>query len=419
MFLLRHIRFLKAVLIHSLSAFGGPQGHLGMMIKTFVEKRKDLSHQELLDINAFCQLMPGATSTQTLSLIGYKVGGPKLALLTLLIWLIPAVTLMSIFSFIISSNHTNFKSSLFVFIQPMAIGFLLFAATRSFRLIKTSTSTLTMILACLATFYLFKSPWIFPAILIFGAVISVIFEKKILDAIPWQKRKISWGILVAFAFVFIASGFMSETARKQQWKERTPYNLFENMYRFGSMVFGGADVLIPVMYEQFVVRPETDRIKEKNQNVIKINRDDFLTGAGIVRAIPGPAFSISAFVGGLAMSNRDSFYQILGCIIAAFAIFLPSSFLVLFFYPIWENLHRFKVLQQIMMGINSAVVGIMIASIIYLTKDTILPFIGKSAVSSILFFSVIFSTFSLLIFTKIPAPFIAIGCLLLGLLIGQ
>ena len=418
MFLLRHIRFLKAVLIHSLSAFGGPQGHLGMMIKTFVEKRKDLSHQELLDINAFCQIMPGATSTQTLTLIGYKRGGPKLALLTLLIWMIPAVTLMSVFSFIITSNQSNLKTSLFSFIQPMAIGFLVFAATRSFRLIKTRISTVIMTLACLATFFLFKSPWIFPGILIFGAVVSVIFETKIVDEIPWKKRKISWGILVAFAFVFITSGFISETARKQQWKERTPYNLFENMYRFGSMVFGGADVLIPIMYEQFVVRPETNRIKENNQNVIKINREDFLTGAGIVRAIPGPAFSISAFIGGLAMSNRDSFYQVLGCIIAAFAIFLPSSFLVLFFYPIWENLHRFKVLQQIMIGINSAVVGIMIASIVYLTKDTILPFIGEPAISSILFFSVLFSTFSLLIFTKIPAPLIAIGCLLLGLLLG-
>jgi len=46
--LLRHIPFLKAVFLHSISAFGGPQGHVGMVLKTFVEKRKDLSEAELI-----------------------------------------------------------------------------------------------------------------------------------------------------------------------------------------------------------------------------------------------------------------------------------------------------------------------------------------------------------------------------------
>src|SRR4030095_6681978 len=73
--LLRHIPFLKAVFLHSISAFGGPQGHLGMMMKTFVHRRRDITQEELMDYNAFCQLLPGASSTQTLTLIGYKRGG--------------------------------------------------------------------------------------------------------------------------------------------------------------------------------------------------------------------------------------------------------------------------------------------------------------------------------------------------------
>ncbi|MCE2756488.1 MAG: chromate transporter [Chitinophagaceae bacterium] len=96
MALIRHIPFLRAVFFHSISAFGGPQGHFGMMMKTFVEKRKDVTSTELMDINAFCQLMPGATSTQTLTLIGYKRGGIPLAVLTLLIWMLPAIVIMSI-----------------------------------------------------------------------------------------------------------------------------------------------------------------------------------------------------------------------------------------------------------------------------------------------------------------------------------
>src|ERR1022692_2991885 len=101
MAIFRHTKFLKAVFLHSITAFGGPQGHLGMMLKTFVARRKDLTEAELMDYNAFCQLLPGASSTQTLTLIGYKRGGVPLAVLTLIIWILPACIIMGVFSFFI------------------------------------------------------------------------------------------------------------------------------------------------------------------------------------------------------------------------------------------------------------------------------------------------------------------------------
>ena len=94
MILLRHIPFLKTVFLHSITAFGGPQGHFGMMIKTFVHRRHDVTKEELLEYNAFCQLLPGASSTQVLTLIGFKRGGVPLAVFTLLIWIFPACLLM-------------------------------------------------------------------------------------------------------------------------------------------------------------------------------------------------------------------------------------------------------------------------------------------------------------------------------------
>src|SRR6266496_2491518 len=99
--LLRHIPFLKAVFIHSITAFGGPQAHIGMMLKTFVHRRPYVTEQELMEYTAFCQLLPGASSTQTLTLIGYKRGGVILAIITLIIWILPACFLMSLFSFLV------------------------------------------------------------------------------------------------------------------------------------------------------------------------------------------------------------------------------------------------------------------------------------------------------------------------------
>ena len=125
---LRHLHFLKAVFLHSITAFGGPQAHLGMMMKTFVRQRPYVTEQELMEYNAFCQLLPGASSTQTLTLIGYKRGGIPLAVLTLLIWILPACTLMGALSFLLHYiDKATLKGDIFKFIAPMAAGFLLYA----------------------------------------------------------------------------------------------------------------------------------------------------------------------------------------------------------------------------------------------------------------------------------------------------
>ena len=99
--LLRHFSFLRAVFLHSLTAFGGPQAHIAMMLKTFVRQKPYITEQELMEYNAFCNLLPGASSTQTLTLIGYKRGGVPLAVLTLVVWILPACILMGALSFLL------------------------------------------------------------------------------------------------------------------------------------------------------------------------------------------------------------------------------------------------------------------------------------------------------------------------------
>src|SRR6266542_77945 len=117
--LLRHVPFLKAVFLHSITAFGGPQAHIGMMLKTFVNRRPYVTEQELMEYNAFCQLLPGASSTQTLTLIGYKRGGIPLAVLTLIIWILPACILMGALSFLLHYiDKRALQTDIFKFIPP-------------------------------------------------------------------------------------------------------------------------------------------------------------------------------------------------------------------------------------------------------------------------------------------------------------
>lgn len=418
MIMLRHIPFLKSVLLHSLTAFGGPQGHMGMMMKTFVQERRDLTEKELLEYNGFCQLLPGASSTQTLTLIGYKRGGVWLALLTLLVWILPACTLMTGLSFLLDYfAGLQKKTAVFQFIQPMAIGFIAYSAYRTFGISVHNTITrVIMVVATIATFLAFKTPWVFPVLILLAGIATNFSEKRIPQKeIP--HKKIRWGNILLFFLLFGFTGYLSETATTENWGNRKAINLFENNYRFGSLVFGGGDVLIPLMYEQYVTRPQTKRIQENKRDVLKIDREDFLTGSGIVRAIPGPVFSIAAFTGGKALSEEGDAMHLLGSLIGAIGIFLPSVLLVLFFFPVWQNLKRYAVIYRSLEGINAAVVGIMAGSTAYLMKDNIFVHIYEFQWAAVWDIGIIIGTFYLLRLNRIPAPFIVLGCLLLGALL--
>jgi chromate transporter len=265
-----------------------------------------------------------------------------------------------------------------------------------------------MLISTAATYYFFKLPLIFPLVIVLGGFATNLSKKRI-PQIERKPSKIKWWNFWLFGIIFIVAGIISEAARKENWPDRKPINLFENTYRMGSLVFGGGQVLMPIMYEQFSVRP--DVIKEKNPDVVQIDKEDMYTGMGIVRAVPGPVFSIAAFTGGMALKDMGPEMQLTGCFIGMIAIFLPSALLVLFFFPIWNNLKKYAAVYRSLEGINAAVVGIMIASTFFIMKD--ISLIEAKTISA-LNLGVILCTFLLLCYTKLPSPVIVAACLALG-----
>jgi len=408
--LLRHLPFLRAVFWHSVTAFGGPQAHVGMMLKTFVQKTPYVTEEELMEYNAFCQLLPGASSTQTLALIGYKRGGVLLASLTLLIWILPASLLMGALSFLLVGleDHPQ-QTAIFRFIPPMAAGFLGFAILRIFPLsIKNTITWVIMLVSFAATGLLFGRPWLVPLLIVAGGIATNFSIKRIPQGAD-KPKAVRWWNFWLFGIIFITAGLLSEAARTNNWAERKPINLFENTYRMGSFVFGGGQVLLPMMYEQWSVRPAA--VKDNNPNAIQIDQDKLYTGMGIVQAVPGPVFSFASFTGGLALKDMGPSMQLLGCLIGTIAIFLPSALLVLFFFPVWHNLKKYAVVYRSLEGINAAVVGIMIASTLYISRDISLT--DGNIISSINLL-VILATMLLLRFTKLLSALIVLFCLALG-----
>jgi chromate transporter len=411
----KHYTFLKSVFLYTITAFGGPQGHLGMFKKTFVEKNF-ITEESLLDLFAFSQILPGASSTQIITLIGYKRGGFFLSLITLFIWILPACILMGVLSFLISSNaHESFNASLFKFIKPMTIGFLLYSFFGNLKLsVNNKITSIIFLASTILTTIFFKQPWIFPLLIVVAGIATNISSKRIPSTTESKPKSIYWKNLWIFVFIFVLAGFFSETARKNEWQNRNAFNLFENFYRFGSIVYGGGDVLFPMMLDQYVARPTDKKTQIKNPNLIKISNADMMVGFGMIRAIPGPVFSVGSYVGGMAMKGKGKWNQFYGCIIGSVALFLPGILLLFFFFPIWENIKRYAIIFRAIEGIKSVVPGFMCAAAIYLIKDL---FLFSSKMEFSISIIILLSTFFILLKTKIPPPFIVLACLIMGFIL--
>src|SRR5204863_8174328 len=117
------------------------------------------------------------------------------------------------------------------------------------------------------------------------------------------------------------------------------------------------------------VRLEVLKAKDRIPDAVQIDEKDLYDAMGVVRAVPGRVFSIASFAGGMALKDMGTEMQVVGCLIGMIAIFLPSALLVLFFFPIWNNIKKYAAVYRSIEGINAVVVGIMIASSFYIMKD--------------------------------------------------
>lgn len=403
MLLHRHIPFLKSVLLYAVTAFGGPHGHLGMMTRTFVEKRHDVTQEELIEYNAFCQMLPGPSSTQTVMLIAYKRGGVPLAIATLLLWILPAGLLMTAASlFITYLNKDALPKGLFALLAPMSLGFLSYAALQMMRTSVRHPATWGIMMGAGMATLMIRSPWVFPAVLLVSGILSNFSSKRIpSNAAP--ARRINWNNLWLFALLFILAGVLSEAARVGGWPHARLFNLFENFYRFGSIVFGGGQVLLPMMLYQFV-----DLQVERGLAPL-LSTGDLLTGYGLVQAVPGPVFSLSAYVGSLVMAGRGPGLQLAGALVASVGVFLPSTLILLFLFPVYQNLKSHAAVFRALEGIYAAIVGVIWASGIVLFSHLEQP--------PLLSALVVLVTFCLLRFTRVPAPVIVVLCIGAGALL--
>jgi chromate transporter len=384
--------------MYTFMAFGGPQAHIAVLLREFVEKRGYITEDELMELNALSQLLPGPSSTQTLVGIAWKVGGLRLAIITFFIWILPSATIMCLaaISYKMFADRARFADVL-RFVQPVAVGIVAYATyTFAYKFLKSRVSTMLAVGSLIATLIL-QNAYAFPLLILIGGIISSALETqphenelrvKLFSNVNPNKVTYFIGILLLFAAL---GAVVNQTSPFS-----LPIRLFENFYRNGILIFGGGQVLVPLMYTEFV------EVKHYLTN------SEFLSGYALQQALPGPTFSFTSFLGGITMGNKGGGIpgQIIGSLVAVIGINSPGLILILFIVPFWNDLKKITRIKNSLSGINAVAVGFMATALILLMRPFGLNWLA---------YLIMTGTFLLLNFTKIKTPFIIIIGIVLGL----
>lgn len=385
--------FIVDVLKFSLTAFGGAQAHIAMMHKKFVQEKKYVTAEELLEYNALTQILPGPSSTQTLVAIAYKFAGLRMAILAFFIWILPSAVIMTLFGiFYQKLNHFAQFGKIIEILKPMAIGFIAYSAyLLTAKVISSRFSIFLTLLSALTTIWM-QNAYVFPSLLLVGIVGNYFFGKDFQQyakeplVFRWRKLLIFLGILLLFA------GLGAIISRESYFS--LPVRLFENFYRNGILIFGGGQVLVPLLYTEFV------------EMKMYLNTQEFLSGYALQQAIPGPIFAFTAYIGSMSLREQGTIAQALGGLAATLGINIPGFLFILMIFPTWEKLKQRKIVQRALLGIFSVSVGFAIASFFIMSSAITLNW--QSGV-------IILATFLLLNFTRISATLLILAGVLLGM----
>ncbi len=369
-----------------LTSFGGPVAHLGYFHHEYVQKRKWIDEKSYADLVALCQFLPGPASSQVGMGIGLSRGGILGAIISWLGFTLPSVLVLVLFASVLQQidiAHAGWIHGL----KLVAVAIVAHALWGMAQKLTPDRGRATIAVIAAAAVLLFQAAWIQIIVILFAGVIgwllyrehTIATETKIFIPIS---RKVAVLCLSLFFILLILLPILRPLSH---W-----IAMFDSFYRSGSLVFGGGHVVLPLLENEFVSNGS-------------ITKEQFLAGYGMTQAVPGPLFTFAAYIG--AIMNGA-----LGATIATIAIFLPAFLLVVGVLPFWDALRRKPYVQGALLGINAAVVGILLAAFYQ-------P-IWTSSVEKPADFVVALLLFAMLAFWKLPPWVIVIVGAISGIILS-
>lgn len=359
-----------------LTSFGGPIAHLAYFRDEFVARRGWISDAEYADLVALCQFLPGPASSQVGFAIGRRRAGLAGALAAFLGFTLPSFALMTAAALGVTRLDAMTLAPWIMGLKLAAVAVVLHAVLSMAQSLcpdwrRRGFAALVAAALLIAAHPLAQigviaiglglGPWLAPA--------------PAASAAPPPPASrggaLLWG--AAFVALLVALPIAAAVAPNGSWA------LVDAMARAGALVFGGGHVVLPLL-ETAMTAPGW------------MTSSQVLTGYALAQAIPGPLFTLSAYLGALAGAGPGG---VAGAALATVAIFTPGFLILLAAEPVWARLKTAPRAQQAVAGANAAVVGVLAAALI----DPI----AVGAMTRLVDAAVVIALFALLRFAKAPA----------------
>jgi chromate transporter len=336
------------------TSFGGPIAHLAFFREEYVVKRRWLDEAHYADLVALCQFLPGPASSQTGFGVGYLQRGLAGGLAAWLGFTLPSALLMIGFALGVASLGNPGTAGWLKGLKVAAVAVVAQAVWMMGR--NLCPDWPRRALALVAAGLVLWLPWAWSqiAVIAAGATAGFMFLRETGNnrgnavgrkhgetdsALP--SFRVS-AIYLGLFFTLLLALPVASRGLENPWVE-----LFDRFYRAGSLVFGGGHVVLPLL-EREVVAPGW------------LTADQFLAGYGAAQALPGPLFTLSAYLGAV-MSHGPG--GVIGGVWALLAIFLPALLLVAGTLPFWSALRHHPAAQAALRGANATVVGVLLAAL--------------------------------------------------------
>jgi chromate transporter len=329
-----------------LTSFGGPVAHLGFFRDEFVTRRRWIAEAAYADLVALCQFLPGPASSQVGIGIGLAKGGLAGALAAWTGFTLPSALALMLFGYGVVAAGDALPAGLLAGLKIVAVAVVAQAVWGMARALCPDAARATLALIAAIGVLALASAWAQVAVIAAGALAGLaLFKPEAGKAVSplgvRVSRRLALGALAAFFAILIGLPILAAAQGGQTLA------LIDSFYRAGSLVFGGGHVVLPLLQVE-VVPPDW------------VTKDAFLAGYGAAQAVPGPLFTFAAYLGTVAGPAPNG---ALGAAICLVAVFAPSFLLVVGALPFWDGLRAFRPMQKALMGVNAAVVGLLLAAL--------------------------------------------------------
>ncbi len=369
-------RFLALGLV----SFGGPAAHIGYFQKTFVQKLQGLDDAAYARLVALSQFLPGPASSQVGFAIGLQRAGIWGGVAAFVGFTLPSFGLMYLLLF--SNGEQQSQPLIAGVVQGLKLLAVVVVADASLNLFRSfCQQRLAMAIAVFTAVILLWLPSLFTQmlLLLLAAALGALKGQGAATAAAGRGRFQRLPLLL-FAVLFVSLPLL---AGHSPWLA-----LVADFYQSGSLVFGGGHVVLPLLQQTVGEAIATDR---------------FLLGYAAAQAVPGPMFSLAAFLG----AELAPAQPLLGAALATLAIFLPGFLLVLGLNSAWQSLTVRPRVAGAAWGINAAVVGLLLSALYQ-------P-VFVSAVNSAADMALVLVGFFVLRVLKLPIVLLVLGFAGLGL----